>query len=295
MQARPPDCITIIKTKAHEDTNKIADAVLRWQAAMNNRVDLIAKDAVCNWFPVFSKSETVYHKISKQVERFVQHGQMIVAQAEYNPKKEIKVELPEHKPDWSSRAPCPSVCDYFDVVAPDVPCPFGDVFLQRVVERAKHLKWPQNSNTQVSILELYIDFTIFTKTLAPVSLPPENKKYKCCYKLGDLDKLASVTPQSLAPQSVVWNRFIKWSRSKGILLWESDTISKSYTLAPFGYALWAPAVRGHPVLTSGDKVYDFFVTPTGRRRNLNIPYNCPTWFLCVLSSMDSHLTSISQF
>ena len=299
VQARPPDCITIIKTKAHEDTNKIADVVLRWQAAMNNRVDLIAKDAVCNWFPVFSKSEGVYHKISKQVERFVQHGQMIVAQAEYNPKKEIKVELPEHKPDWSSRAPCPSVCEYFDVVAPDVPCPFGDVFLQRVVEWAKHLKWPQNSNTQVSILELYIDFTIFTKTLAPVSLPPENKKYKCCYKLGDLDKLASVTPQSLAQQSVVWNRFIKWSRSKGILLWESDTISKSYTLAPFGYALWAPAVRGHPVLTSGDKVYqtvyDFFVTPTGRRRNLNIPYNCPTWFLCVLSSMDSHLTSISQF
>ena len=280
IQSRPPDFVTMVKTKAHEDPKKIFDPVLKWQAVMNNRVDLVAKAAVTNWSPVFEKAECVHQYITRQTDRFVQHSKLILAQAEYNPQKAKKMDPPEEKPDWSTRAPCPGICRPFELVTPEVTCPFGNIFLDRVIGWAKNLKWPENSQGQISILELYIDFTLFTKSLAPVSLPPENKKYKCCYKLSDIDKLAAVTPQSLAQQSIVWNRFIKWSRSNGILLWEHDTISKSYVLAPFGYALWAPAVQGHPVLTSGDKVYqivyDLFVTPTGRRRNLNIPYNCPS-------------------
>ena len=156
VQARPPDFIRIVKTKAHEDPDKIDDAVLRWQAVMNNRVDQIAKESVCNWFPVFRKSEKVFHEISKQIDRFTQHCHLIVAQAEYCPKKELKFEVPDQKPDWTSRAPCPSVCVHFDVIVPEVSCPFGDIFLQRVVNWAKQLKWPQNGHNcnQVSILEL---------------------------------------------------------------------------------------------------------------------------------------------
>lgn len=51
----------------------------------------------------------------------------------------------------------------------------------------------------------------------------------------------------------------------------------------FKEKLWASAVLGHPTLTSGNRVYqivyDLFLTPTGRRRNLNIPYNCSSWWL----------------
>ena len=281
IQARPPEAIRVIKTKAHEDPGKIDQPSLKWQAVMNNKVDLVAKAAVSNWFPVFSKAEAVFQKITKQVERFEQHCHLIVDQAQCDPPKGKICDPSETIPDWSSRMPCPSMCENFRIDIPqDVTCPFGDIFLQRVVEWAKRLEWPSNGYGQVSMLELYVDFTLFSKSLAPVSLPPENKKYKCCYKLSDLDKLASVTIQNLAQQSIVWNRFIKWTRSNGFLLWEGESITKSYALSQFGYALWAPAVQGHPIFISGVKVYqiihDFFNTPTGRRRHLNIPYNCPS-------------------
>lgn len=128
VRSRPPDFIRVVKIP-----ESIEDPFLKWQAVMNNRVDLVAKAAVCDWSPVFSKAEAVYQKITKQADNFAQHCQLIISQAEYNPQKESIANLDEDKPDFSSRAPCPGICDFYNIVVPEITSPFGDVFLQRVV------------------------------------------------------------------------------------------------------------------------------------------------------------------
>lgn len=133
VRSRPPDFIRVVKIRAHQNPESIEDPFLKWQAVMNNRVDLVAKAAVCDWSPVFSKAEAVYQKITKQADNFAQHCQLIISQAEYNPQKESIANLDEDKPDFSSRAPCPGICDFYNIVVPEITSPFGDVFLQRVV------------------------------------------------------------------------------------------------------------------------------------------------------------------
>ena len=49
---------------------------------------------------------------------------------------------------------------------------------------------------------------------------------KCCYKLGDLDKKQPLLPHKVWP-SVMWSRFIKWSRGNGNKLWKGDTVDGS--------------------------------------------------------------------
>lgn len=61
-------------------------------------------------------------------------------------------------------------CSYFPIEDPILHCIFGNEFLKRVVGWARALKWPNNPVGQISMLELYVDFTIFTRSLTPVPL-----------------------------------------------------------------------------------------------------------------------------
>ena len=134
------------------------------------------------------------------------------------------------------------------------------------------------STGHISLLELYIDFSLFAKSLCPVPFGG-NKGIKAQkHLLKDLDQLAMTIPQSLAQQNVIWVGFLGWACANGFIFWPYPIIKQSNCLTDLGYSLSAPApLSTHPNLTMGNKAYtvliSLFRTPSGKRRNLNIAYN----------------------
>ena len=197
------------------------------------------------------------------------------------PKNDTVEHLQEiHNEVVTSRKPNPHGCSPFELIAPALPCKFGDLFLSRVKSWATKLRWPTVATGHISLLELYIDFTLSEKSLCPVPIGGSKGNKAQEYLLKDQSPKAAAIPQSLAQQSVIWARFLRWAIDCGFVFWPYPIIKQSSCLSDLGYSLWAPALGTHPILTMGDRAYlvlkSLFRTPSGKRRNLNIAYNGDT-------------------
>ena len=282
---RPKFSIMIHKTKAHCNPEELTNEQLVWEAKANNFVDELAKRAVKDWFEVFSPMEIRYKEITMQKSMTKQLHDLILEQAKVSMEKNTKIELIENTPSSTcqqvtDRKPNPNFCEPFQLTIPELPCKFGDTFLRRVETWAKCLSWPAVSTGHVSLLELYVDFTLFSKSLCPVPFGGGKGTKVQKYILKDVDPLALNIHQTLAQQNVIWVRFLRWASANGFIFWPYPIIKQSNCLSDLGYSLWTPALGTHPLLTMGDKTYSIlrslFRTPTGKRRNLNIAYNGET-------------------
>ena len=170
-------------------------------------------------------------------------------------------------------------CLHFTAICPEVKCPFGDIFLQRVVSWATKLQWPHVAQGEISMLELYIDFVLDTKTQTPVPIKYAKDGRVTSYGLRDIDPNAKIIVHTLAQQNIIWNRFLKWVSGSGVCLWPiSETIS-SNSLGHVGYSLRSPAILNRPILSCGSQschvLYKLFHTGGGKIRTLNIAFNGP--------------------
>ncbi len=279
---RPKSWIQIRKTKAHCNPNELYDVQLAWEAKANNFVDEHAKKSVREWFEVFPQMEKRYNSIITEKNMTKQLHDLILEQAKISMEKVIRRETSETvsveiNQQGTDRKPNPIFCEPYCMTIPDLPCKFGDIFMKRVESWARKLLWPTVSTGHISLLELYVDFTLYSKSLSPIPIGGCKGTKAQKYLLKDIDPSVMSIPQSLAQQNVIWVRFLRWAVTNGYIFWPYPIIKQSNCLTDLGYSLWTPALGTHPILTMGDKAYSvlrsLFRTPTGKRRNLNISYN----------------------
>ena len=280
--ARPKGWIKVVKTKAHCNPGELTDQQLIWEAKANNFVDEIAKRAVTEWKDVFPQMDKRYKEIITEKSMMKQLHDLLLDQADISMDSQNKSEANTVSPTpetiiTTSRKPNPLMCQAFQIVIPQLPCKFGDTFMGRVKTWAEKLTWPAVTTGHVSLLELYIDFTLFTKSLCPVPIGGSKGVKVQKYVLKDLDPSVITQHQTLAQQNVIWIRFLRWISSIGFVLWPYPIIKQSNCLSDLGYSLWTPALGTHPCLTMGDKAYRVLAsllrTPAGKRRKLDVAYN----------------------
>lgn len=275
--ARPKSFVFIVKTKAHCNPDDIECPHLKWQALSNNLVDIIAKRAVQDWEPIFSAASRMYAEIRKDKEKHAKLCDIVIKQSETNLEKKKEEQRPIIESSFQSLIPAKDLCRPFPRPNNVVACKFGDLFLERVIDWASKLLWPVQPHGCVSLLELYIDFTIYTGTQVPVPVTKLKDRSVGSYQLRDQSPDAKIITPTLGEQSVIWARFIKWVRLSGIKLWQAETLSPSSCLNHVGYSLRAVAVANRPILVTEDRpmicLQKIFHTPTGKLRTLNVPYH----------------------
>ena len=278
--ARDKGCICVFKTKAHLNPDSLSCPQQKWEATANNLVDQIAKNAVCNWQPVFSAASDAYAEIKHNATMHKQLLDLIVEQNDTTSSgRTSSLPVVNNPSEFLEMVPRPEDCRVFVIDNPTIHCPFGAEFLDRVVRWASALSWPVNPTMQISMIELYIDFTIFTKSLTPVPISKGNDRRVTKYGLCDLDVDAKVVSHNLAQQSVIWTRFHKWARCHNIHFWDAQYISQASCLGHVGYTLRSPAISNRPLLTHRERastvLSSLFRTGSGNQRSLGISYNGP--------------------
>ena len=252
---RSPNWIEAVKTAAHTSLNSCTNDQQKWEAWMNNKVDELAKSAVRNWAPMFLRNQKYFSELEVRRKHLETLQDVIVRQAS-------SVVTPEFKKVrekcFAHRIPSESICAPFPSCNIPDDCPFPPLFMQRVVEWASCLQWPSPTMGEVSALELYIDFTLHTKSFAPVNIGYV-KGVGAQYALKDQNKVAEVTYQSLAQQTWIWNMFLKWARKKKFLLWAGSYIPRSTSLKELGFTLWT---SGFLIILVFHKVIEFIKPST---------------------------------
>ena len=91
------------------------------------------------------------------------------------------------------------------------------------------------------------------------------------YKLRDLEPEAKVVVHILAQQNIIWNRFLKWAHSNGVVLWKSENLTSTNCLRPIGYSLRSPAIFQSTNMNMWQSSL-LFHTGGGKIRTLNIAF-----------------------
>ena len=235
---------------------------------------------------LFSKRSKLYDRICFEKDKHAKLCNIILKQSEKhietkskekNDNNNEEKEKPEAKPSFQDMVPISDLCHFLPRVNWTGSCKFGDVFLQRVGDWAAKLQWPMQPAGCVSMLELYVDFVIHTGTQVPVPVSKNKDRSVESYQLRDLSSDAKIVSLTLGEQSVIWARFHKWALQNQIFFWNDGVVPPSSCLSHVGYSLRAVAIANRPVFVSGIKpmvlLHKLFHTPTGKVRNLNIPFN----------------------
>ena len=94
--------------------------------------------------------------------------------------------------------------------------PYNKTFGQRMAQWMRQLRWPGPQSPEsrtISALELYIDFCLTTKSLAPVNVVPKHQRTsgkQIRYELRDMSVQADMAERSLTTQSQTWSRALQW-------------------------------------------------------------------------------------
>lgn len=280
VRSRCKGCIKVIKTKAHENPEKIIDPQLRWEAYANNCVDQVAKSVAQNWQPVFTDASNAYALIQHDIAMHKRLCEFLVKQNEIVEEfRTPSSETTSVQTDFRGLIPADENCSLFVIQDPIVHCYFGNEFLRRVVAWARTLKWPNCPVGQISMLELYVDFTVFSNSLTPVPLEKGKDKKVKKYGLCDVDPNAKIIVHNLAQQNVIWTRFHKWARQNNIKFWDAQYLMQASCLGHVGYSLRSPALSSRPILSNHDRASKILAnllrSDSGNRRKLDIAYNGP--------------------
>ena len=293
---RPQECITVTKVKAHVHPGSLDDSNQKWCAFMNNVVDDLAN--VKNQKTVFAMFET-QSRIWKHQESMLHCYQDYWCSIQ----ERCLATRVRNEPSQPQLGPpvCvgnPIHCEF--PIDGDVlnSCPFGIEFAQTVRTYLRGLTWFPTGEP-VSLLEIYLDFSISQKMMTPVLLPTGLKKSKGRmikkYELRHRNLLADEQPCDLASQSKVWHACISW-------FWKQcghtpgHIVPKCSSLAKYGYSIpckgLSCGVMLYDAVSTQQALWKAFHTDRGTRRNLKgLWRSYPTqiaeaggWLFCMLRS-----------
>lgn len=123
--------------------------------------------------------------------------------------------------------------------------PFTDLFLERLLLWWERLQWIPGGQT--SALEMYVDFALHSQSHAPVCMQKQG------YKLRDSNIAADSQPQTMAGQSVVWIRVLRWL-IKRIATPDFD-LCKTAALSRYGYSIPSAGFPFRVKLLHGSRVH----------------------------------------
>ena len=283
--ARPKYSISTRKVKAHVDLHLIHDNELRWISKANDCADRAAKKVVFtflgNRFRIFEKKDKDFTDNVQRLSDFYSFwakvnnecwvkGKQQSSGGDCNPCHELL-----HNP-----ARCvPLSCQIPDPVFEGTV--FGKIFIRRVLDYFHGLHWDFDAEN-VSILELYFDFAIWTQSYVPILLDMGAKGPKGPVKtfvLKDQSTLADIQDMKLSAQSVTWHRVIKWL----IGVWNDcpfiDGAIDVRSLHRYGYSIPHLGLVGRPAFRTGLQVHralwGYFHTSNATLRSLSRVWHVP--------------------
>ena len=298
LQARQFCGITITKVQAHQNWINIVDSTARFHAYVNEQVDLQAKNVFYIDHPVLLRQRT---QISDRIEtlradlgrifKFVgsvwvdsinafRKTQAVEAQTRGRIQPHDVFAAAQLK--W---VPCGNASPkHFDIdLELCARCPYHPIFCFRLLWWARQLQWcgPRcNCNTRITFTELYLDFSLATRSLTPVNMAPGNQRDwrgVSNFQLQDISTKADAKgPQTLAAQSRIFCMCIKWLHSQGMFPFHYDrpNVGRTDELSWLGVRGGFPAFKGRPKLLSGHHLaveFDQFLrqqSPPARHINL---------------------------
>lgn len=286
LQTRTPDCVKLVKVKAHTDPKSITDPYLRWMVEGKNCADAEAKSSVVQHrsYPKLAKQYTVYTGIEKDIASYhtyiCEHSQAFFQmEKQYKADRKNQIGNQQGMPDFNRWVPSNyhklgTLCPYDELPQP---FPFGQEYYRRLSEWFNNLRWDDGTPTGfptagISILELYADFVAFTKTYAPLNF--QERGVPAIWELLDVNPHRGVDGFPLSRFTTIW-----WATLRWILKHNACDIPLTWgTKAPIthvGYSLRGPHIDRRPLLSCKQKalqgLWKYFNPEQGKRRNTSHP------------------------
>eukprot|EP00435_Cladocopium_sp_Y103_P002392 s1123_g1.t1 len=166
--------IQVTKVKAHRDLSQITDLTEKWKAVMNDKADKLAKACLKRtWHDCYAEVSSsidarkhdiaMLHTFHSMWREMNEEALRLCKKDSDTPEPGMPSFHVQLNPDNLVAIPC--------VVEPkDIDqCPYTSVFAQRVVQYFHNLQWDPEAPS-ISCLELYVDFCLWTGTVAPCLL-----------------------------------------------------------------------------------------------------------------------------
>ena len=130
--------------------------------------------ALLDWNPTFAKASSHYAMSAEKQEFLIEYCNFVKHMASMVTDSPVKIQ-PDAIIDFTTRIP---VGPFFVHNVPQA-CPenwpFGDFFWNRLSSWARLLQWSNVESRPTAMLELYIDFELYTKTIVPLPVKPKRK------------------------------------------------------------------------------------------------------------------------
>ena len=130
--------------------------------------------ALLDWNPTFAKASSHYAMSAEKQEFLIEYCNFVKHMASMVTDFPVKIQ-PDAIIDFTTRIP---VGPFFVHNVPQA-CPenwpFGDFFWNRLSSWARLLQWSNVESRPTAMLELYIDFELYTKTIVPLPVKPKRK------------------------------------------------------------------------------------------------------------------------
>eukprot|EP00438_Fugacium_kawagutii_P030611 Skav224488 [mRNA] locus=scaffold1294:8695:9957:- [translate_table: standard] len=257
------DDVVVIKVKAHLDPMSLTDPLLRAYATFNNAVDVLAKKSVTEGASrVFNGLQRIVaRRESNELQTKLYHDYLCAIVDKVNCAQPVSLSCSE-KPDFSMSLHADSPFFQFHEPGEDAiqQCVYGAAFARRFVDWVRGVEWGIGAPT--SGLELYISFSLATRTQCPVLV---DKKYL----LREHSVQADMKELSLATQSQVWLKMLKWwmrNSSNGIPL------ERHHSLHIFGYSYaalgFAARAKYNNMGATADALWHYFHQAGSTTRNM---------------------------
>ena len=283
MSDRDHDDLMVTKVRAHQNISKVLDPIEKWKATMNDHADKLAKSCIRkHWKDEIQDILECLQLRANDVCRLHDFHEM------WNQMNEEAIQISK-KQSHGDALPKPAFRLLFDEQqAVSIPCViaetkiesciYTELFARRVVNYFHNLEW-DFTQPNVSTLELYIDFALWSGTVAPALIHAGSKKtgkHNRSYQLPDQCPLADLAQCTLRQQSRVWSKMLAWLREN----WHQAPGKPQLgctSLAKVGYHQQHYGVPGTPRFRSGLRVLhelrSFFETSKGYRTNMDRRWN----------------------
>lgn len=142
-----------------------------------------------------------------------------------------------------------------------------------MIDWAAKLRWAitedaqgNGQQTDISYVELYLDYVLATGTLVPRNIATTNPAN---WILDDITVLADgPQPRTLAEQTVIWTKSTKWiHKNRPGSLWGATDILRSNSMSLYGCSFWMRGITPRPRLVMGnnaaEKLHSFFTDANG--------------------------------
>lgn len=272
-----PQHVSCVKTKGHVTIYQGMPPQQLWEATLNNEVDKQAKEAVtvdnCDLYNEFLQQH------SRHEERRQLHSKVVQCQAKII-QRTFSLRKHPNREDEGNTGNDPVNPDNDTTLSWTIPfdidhcnyCVYTPLFMYRVCSWAQNLRWELQGTGETSFLELFLQFSFDTNTLAPSRTiqPPR-------WDLYDQHPTRDSSGFLLSHNYLNFGKAVRWIEKKfGYALFPTERRSHTNSLRQFGWrgAMWG--VQRRVILSHRDKI-NSFLRPLGlyKSKSLEVAFRNP--------------------